>query len=61
MFEELKLEQEYETIIYEDNHGALLMATEQRPTRHTFNLDIKHLSLLDWVQIDLIPLHTIAI
>ena len=60
MLEELDLEQENATIIYEDNNGALLMANAQRPTRRTRHLDIRHFSLLDWVQSDLILLHAIS-
>ena len=60
MLQELKMEQEHATIIYEDNNGALLMANAQRPTLHTHHLDSKHFSLLDWVESDLILLHSIA-
>ena len=60
ILEELELEQEHETIIYENNDGTLLMANAQRPTRRTHHLGIKNFSLLDWVQIDLILLHAIT-
>jgi hypothetical protein len=47
------------TILYEDNHGALLMANAQQPTRRTRHMDIKTFALLDWVEQDLLILHDI--
>ena len=45
----------------EDNRGAVLMANAQQPTCSTHHLDIKHFaSILDWVQWDLLTLHTIS-
>ena len=60
MLHDLGIPQQHATVLYEDNQGALKMAQAQQPTRRTRHLDIKHFALLDWVQRDLITLHSIA-
>ena len=42
------------TTLFIDNNGALLMGNAQQPTRRTRHMDIKHFSLLDWVERDLV-------
>jgi hypothetical protein len=60
LLEDLKLEQQHATILYEDNQGVLQMANAQQPTRQTRHVDIKKFTLLDWVEQDLIILHPIT-
>ena len=36
------------------------MANAKQPTRRTRHMDIKHFSLLDWVERDLVLLHTVT-
>ena len=51
ILEDLGLSQTHATTLFEDNNGALMMANAQQPTRRTRYMDIKHLSLLDWVEL----------
>lgn len=60
IFEDLGIPQEDATILYEDNTGALMMANAQQPTKRTRHMDIKHFSLLDWVERDLLLLQNIS-
>jgi KUP system potassium uptake protein len=60
ILEDLGLDQPDATILFEDNQGALLMANAQQPTRRTRHMDIKHFSLLEWVEKDLILLKAIS-
>ena len=60
ILEDLEIPQEHATVMFEDNAGALIMANAQQLMRCTRNMDIKHFSLLDWVERDLIILKTIA-
>jgi hypothetical protein len=60
LLEDLRLEQQNATILYEDNQGALQMANAQQPTRRTRHVDIKKFALLNWVEQDLIILHPIT-
>ena len=46
--------------MYEEIHGAMMMANAQQPSRRTSHMDIKHLSLLDWVQCNLTILQCIS-
>lgn len=57
---DLGYEQDDATILYEDNNGALMMANAQQPTKRTRHLDIKYFALLDWVERDLLILHSIS-
>mmetsp|Transcript_1111 Transcript_1111/g.1700 ORF Transcript_1111/g.1700 Transcript_1111/m.1700 type:complete len:342 (+) Transcript_1111:23-1048(+) len=58
ILEDLGIPKEEATMLYEDNNGALMMANAQQPTRRTRHMDIKHFSLLDWVERDLTHLNT---
>lgn len=60
ILEDLGIPQNHATTLFEDNHGALMMANAQQPTRRTRHMDIKHFSLLDWVERDLVLLKTIS-
>ena len=60
IFQDLGIPQEDATILYEDNTGALLMANAQQPTKRTRHMDIKHFSLVDWVERDLLLLQDIS-
>jgi hypothetical protein len=60
ILEDLGIPQEEVTVLYEDNNGALMMANAQQPMRRTRHLDIKHFSLLDWVEKDLSILKAIS-
>ena len=44
------------TILYEDNQGALLMAQAGKPTKKTRHVDIKHFTIQQWTELDLIIL-----
>jgi hypothetical protein len=58
--EDIGVEQEYAMVLFEDNNGALLMANSQQPTKRTRHIYIKHFAILDWVEQDLLILHTIS-
>ena len=60
IFQDLGIPQQDATILYEDNTGALMMANAQQPTKRTRHMDIKHFSLLDWVERDLLILRDIS-
>ena len=60
LLHDLGYEQPDATILYEDNNGALMMANAQQPTKRTRHIDIKHFSLLDWVERDLLILKAIS-
>ena len=51
---EIGVNQNEATALFIDNNGALLMGNAQQPTRRTHHMDIKHFSLLDWIERDLI-------
>ena len=57
----LQVDQADDTILYEDNHGTLLMTNAQQLTTNMQYLDIKHFLLLDWVERDLIHLYSVSI
>jgi len=56
ILEEMGVEQQEATILFEDNQGALLMANSQQPTRRTRHLDTAAFALQDWVSRDLVCL-----
>ncbi len=60
LLQDIALEQTQATILFEDNHGALMMADAQQPTKRTRHIDIKHFALLDWVEQDLLILEAIS-
>lgn len=45
ILEDIGVDQQHATMIYEDNTGALLMANAGQPTRRTRHMDIKYFSL----------------
>ena len=47
---ELCVEQLLPTVIYEDNNGACLMTKAQQPTRHACHVELKQLTVLQWVE-----------
>ena len=60
LLKDLVMPQDKATILYEDNHGALMMANAQQPTRQMHHIDLKHFSILDWVERDLLLLEEIS-
>jgi hypothetical protein len=60
ILEELGIPQQAATILFEDNTGALLIANAQQPTHRTRHIEIKHFALLDWVEQDMVTLHSIS-
>jgi hypothetical protein len=60
ILDELHVKQIYATLLYEDNHGALLMAHAGQPTKQSHHIDIWHYALTDWVEHDLIALEDVA-
>jgi hypothetical protein len=60
LLQDLGMNQEASTILFEDNSGVLLMANAQQPTQRTRHMDIKHFALLDWVEQDLLQLQHIS-
>jgi len=59
LLQDIGIEQHDATVLFEDNAGALLMVNTQQPTRRTRHIDIKHFTLLDWVERDLLVLDAI--
>jgi hypothetical protein len=60
ILDELSVSQQFATVIYEDNRGALLMASAAQPTKQSRHIDIREYALLDWVERDLISLEDVA-
>jgi hypothetical protein len=60
LLEELGVEQQHATVMFEDNTGALIMANAQQPTKRMRHIEIKHFALLDWVEQDIITLKSIS-
>jgi hypothetical protein len=59
LLDDLGIQQQHATILYEDNNGALMMANAQQPTRRTHHNYIKKFALLEWVEQDLLTLQSI--
>jgi len=59
ILQDVGIEQREATILFEDNHGALMMANAQQPARRTRHIGIKYFALLDWVEQDLLILEAI--
>ena len=59
IMEEIGLEQTDATVLYEDNQGALLMATASRPTKRTRHMDVKHFVIQQWIANDLLNMQRI--
>jgi dUTPase len=60
ILDEIGLQQEQATIVYEDNQGALLMAQAKQPTKRTKHIEVKHFVLQQWVEQDLIDFKRIS-
>jgi hypothetical protein len=60
LLQDIRLEQEEATVLFEDNNGALLMANAQQPTKRTCHIDIKHFAILNWVEMGMLLLHDIS-
>ena len=60
ILDEMGIDQQEATILFEDNQGALLMANAQQPTRRTRHLDTATFALQDWISRDLISLQYIV-
>ena len=60
ILEEMGVEQNEATLLFEDNQGALMMANAQQPTRRTRHLDTAAFALQDWVSRDLLNVTYIA-
>jgi hypothetical protein len=54
ILDELHVPQTYATVIYEDNRGALRMASAAQPTKQSRHIDIREYAILDWVAISLL-------
>ena len=46
---ELGIDQEHATPIFEDNQGCLFMAEARKPTKKTRHIEIRHYAILDWI------------
>ena len=60
ILDELDIPQRFATVLYEDNRGALLMASAAQPTKQSRHIEIRHYALLDWVECDLVSLEDVA-
>jgi hypothetical protein len=60
ILDELDIPQKFATVLYEDNRGALLMASAAQPTKQSRHIEIRHYALLDWVERDLVSLEDVA-
>ena len=60
ILEEIGMEQEFASPIYEDNQGCLLMVNSGKPTKRARHIDIKQFSILDWVETDLLHIKRVS-
>ena len=60
ILEEIMLPQQAATVLFIDNHGALMMGNAQQPTRRTRHMDIKQFVLIDWIEHDLLTMKRIS-
>lgn len=60
ILDQLRVPQQYATVLYEDNRGALLLANAGQPTKHSRHIAIREYALLDWVERDLIAMESIS-
>jgi hypothetical protein len=51
ILDELDIPQQFATVLYEDNRGALLMASAAQPTKQSRHIEIRNYALLDWVEL----------
>ena len=54
ILEQVGLPQYEATVIFEDNQGALLMAQAGKPTKKTRHVEIKHFTIQQWTELDLL-------
>ena len=59
ILDDIVINQDKATTLYEDNQGALLMANSGQPTKRTRHMDTKHFALQNWVELDLLTLKRI--
>ena len=60
ILDDIGINQNSATTLYEDNQGALLMANCGQPTKRTRHIDTKYFALQDWIERDLILLKRIS-
>ena len=60
VLQDLHVDQNLPTLLYEDNMGAFKMATAGQPTKNTRHIAIRHFALLDWVERDYLTLEYIS-
>ena len=61
ILDELDIPQQFATVLYEDNRGALLlMASAAQPTKQSRHIEIRIYALLDWVERDLVTLEDVT-
>ena len=60
ILDDLNVRQDNASILYEDNQGCICVAESRKPTRRTRHVDIKHFSLVDWVEQDIIAIKKIS-
>ena len=59
ILEEIGIPQNDATILHIDNNGALNMANQSQPTRNTRHMELKHFTIQQWVERDLLYLRRI--
>ncbi len=52
---DLEILQKAATVLYKDNDACTAMGNVQKPTSRTRHMDIKHFSICEWVERDLMP------
>ena len=57
---DLDMPQHTATSVYEDNKGCLHMTQNQKPTKNTRHVDLRHFAVVDWVAQDLLTVKKIS-
>ena len=57
---DLDMPQHTATSVYEDNKGCLHMTQNQKPTKNTRHVDLRHFAVVDWVAQDLLTVKKIC-
>ena len=60
ILEEIGVPQQQATILHIDNNGALNMANQSQPTRNTRHMELKHFTIQQWVERDILYLKRIS-
>jgi len=60
ILEELEIDQNKATILYEDNQGVLMMTRAKQPTRRTRHVKTSQFAILDWIEHDLLALKFVS-